>query len=216
MRHFLTGLVCVAVTVLFSGWVLAGPIAINNPGFETGVLDNAGAKGPYGFTIPDWTGGTGPTPPVAGVYRPIATISIPPEGENVAFTNGPTIAQVLADVLSPYNTYALTVQVGERTDRPSTGYLVELLAGGVVLASDSGVTAGPGSWLTSTVNYTSGASSGGALEIRLSTLGGYAPGTQVLFDEASLTQAVPEPATFSLIGFGLIGLVAVSRRPRKR
>jgi hypothetical protein len=222
MRRFLIGFLCATMTVLLSGWALAGPIAITNPGFEdvvqgvTLTMSNP-SVGEWGYASPPgWTGGAGPTPPNAGVLKPIASISIPPEGLNVAWGNGPTIGQILGATLLPSTGYVLTVEVGERTDRPSVGYLVELLAGGVVLASDSGATGGPGGWLTSTVYYASPFTPPtGALEIRLSQLGGWAAGSQTLFDQVGL-EAVPEPASFFLIGSGLFGLALVSRRLRKR
>jgi hypothetical protein len=221
MRRFLTGLVCAAVTVLLSGWVLAGPIAITNPGFETvgpGVLANSNPSfGSWGYVIPGWTGEATPPPVAAGVFRPIASISVPPEGLNVAFANGPTIGQVLTGTtLAPLTNYVLTVEVGQRFDQASSNYLVELLAGTTLLASASGGTSGPGTWLEASLIYSSPSTPPtGDLAIHLSKTGGFVAVHQVLFDEVALA-AVPEPASFFLIGSGLFGLALVSRRLRRR
>jgi len=213
----------VALAILASGWAMAGPITINNPGFEEAVTWNVVAPlyGSWSFTVPGWTGGAGPGyPNEAGVFRPLTpqppappaiwTI-VPAEGLNVAYSNTLTLSQVLGTALQPNTMYLLEVDVGGRADYIPAGYKVQLLAGGNVLAEAMGVVNQPG-WVPVSVSHNSGAvQPGQLLEIRLL----HESGVQVDFDDVRLLEGVPEPAGFVLIGTGLIGLAVLSRRPRK-
>jgi hypothetical protein len=88
--------------------------------------------------------------------------------------------------------YTLTVRVGQRADYPLTGYTVELLVGGVSVASDSSLRPAAGTFALDTVTYNSGSSPGtGDLIIRLTGIG---PG-QADFDQVALTVTPAQPVT---------------------
>jgi len=192
-------------------------IEIANHGFEDYLRnDNS-----HVASIPGWTllGGIG-----AGTWNPGnsnydgATDTYPdldttiPEGRNVAYSNGDTIAQVLGEGLTPGLRYVLQVEVGDRKDVAFPGYAVELLAGGVVVASESSLVP-DGSFLTSTIDFTADPTDpalsglfGLPLEIRL-----HSNDVQANFDNVRLF-AIPEPATLTLLALGTLGLLARRRR----
>jgi hypothetical protein len=199
----------VFVAVCGSMGLQGGPIPVTNAGFESDVL------APGGFTsntfATGWTCTPVGGPTDCGVFRPQAA-QYPggaPEGVNVAYSNGGTITQNLAATLALNTTYTLSVDVGKRLDMGFTSYLIELLAGSTVIASDN-TTLNPaaGTFLLSTRTYNSGAANilaGQTLSILLRGNAGGQPD----FDAVALNavvSAVPEPgpATLCLIGLGLI------------
>jgi hypothetical protein len=122
-----------------------------------------------------------------------------PEGQNVAdssfFLAGflpPTISQVLSDVLTANTLYTLQVEVGNRLDTPFPGYVVQLLAGGVLLAEDNNsLSPADGTFATSTVTFTAlpgDPNLGQPLEIRLRSFG-----RQTNFDDVRLTAVASAP-----------------------
>ena len=154
-------------------------ITIDNPGFEDPVL---GEDDYTWLDTPGWTqvGGDG-----HGVWN--VTLSdfdpvIAPEGENVVYTeNAPAgvangVAQVLTETFAADTAYTLTVDVGNSWAYYYSGYSVQLLAGGILIAEDND-TLWPDymKWATSTVVYTydpaDSALVGQPLEIRLLNLG---------------------------------------------
>jgi len=196
----------------------AVPIAIVNPGFEQDSL----SPGVYIFSITGWAGGSA-VAPQAGTWAPGAFYypSGVPEGKNVAFNKGTTISQVLGATLQADTLYILSVDVGHRADEPFPGYAVELLAGGILLASESSLVPDPGEFLTSTLTYqeTAGDPVGQPLEIRLVST--ESPGDlkfQTNFDDVRLDAfaqdppSVPEPGSFLLLGPGLAGLGGLAWR----
>src|SRR6185369_5234918 len=85
-----------------------------------------------GWTI---TGGT-----AAGAFNPGSSQypgSAVAHGQNVAFSDGPTISQLLAESLRPGIRYTLQVAVGDRLDTPLPTFAVQLWAGGQMLAESS-------------------------------------------------------------------------------
>jgi RHS repeat-associated protein len=154
-------------------------VAVTNPSFEAQVVSTGFATS----SIPGWTitssGGTfnpGPGEFTNGV----------PDGQNVAFGNGGTIAQVLTEPLAAGTRYVLQVDVGHRQNVSLAHFSVELWAGGF-LAGASSPTPAAGAFATVTVTYDAPANSpllGQPLEIRL-----ISSGTQVCFDNVRLSAA---------------------------
>jgi len=207
------------VLVLASGAAQAVPVTIQNPSFEANVL----ADGAFVLTITNWSFSGSDT----GTFNPHAAAypgGVAPDGQNVAFISagsapGDTISQVLSDVLTAGVTYTLDVEVGERADGLTINtYVIQLVAGGAVLASDSSASPAAGTFATSTVVYTAtGAEAqiGQALEIRLvATVGG---GNQINFDDVRLDAARQVPVVpgvglaFLVVALAGLGLLVARR-----
>jgi len=157
----------------------AAGIPIVNPGFEDPVLAEDGWTdvAPPGWTQVggEWVGAWHVT---IGDFDPV----VAPEGQNVLYTeNIPTsvvdgVAQILTETFAGVTDYTLTAEVGNSWEYYWSGYSVQLLAGGTVIAEDYD-TVWPGYmlWATSTVQYTydpaHSALVGQPLEIRLLNLG---------------------------------------------
>ena len=215
-RRCKTVLTVVAATLFALSASAGGAILVENAGFENPVL--AEDDWTWG-SVPGWTqmGGDG-----VGVWN--VTIDdfdpvIAPEGENVVYTeNAPTgvangVAQVLTDTFAANTDYTLTASVGNSWAYYWSGYSVQLLAGGTVIAEDKdSLWPGYMLWDTSTVDYTYDVADSGLvgqpLEIRLLNLGldkDNPPGNTVgvEFDNVVL---IPEPATLALLGLGALML----------
>ena len=207
-------IVAAAIFVL-SATAAAPAITIVNPGFEDPVLDEDGWTW---LNVPGWTqvGGEG-----AGIWN--VTLSdfdpvVAPEGQNVLYTENAVgdaggVAQVLTETFAANTDYTLTIDVGNSWAYYWSGYSVQLLAGGTLIAEDNDtVWTDYMLWATSTVQYTydpaDSALVGQPLEIRLLNLGldkdAAAPSVVgVEFDNVSL---IPEPATLALLGLGALML----------
>jgi len=193
-------------------------VTIVNPGFENPVL----ADGTSTSTPPGWTDGyydlTAPGVWVvgdadAGAYNPAAGADyggVAPEGDNLMYaTSGAGkdsgMSQVLSATLQANTQYDLSALVGNPflfNGSTTTGdYRIELLAGGVVLASDTGASpADDTTWTTASLTYNSGASPaqlGEALEIRLLAVD-FTDGKGVDFDDVWLTAEGPTPDPYSV------------------
>ena len=208
----------------------ADTIPVNNAGFEAPAMPVTGFVG----YIPNWTTASW-LPDSVGVFHPGAGQYLGgiPEGNNVAFTKGPWISQVLTTTLQSGFIYTLMVDVGYRLDNSSgafTGYTVALLAGNTVIASTSSGVPSPGGWITAIASYNalnSDPLAGQPLQIVLSVNQPYP--YQVNFDNVRLdgldssappplnpltpVAPVPEPGTFALLFTGLAGIV--SRKLRR-
>lgn len=196
----------------------AFPVTILDPSFETQTPADGGwvsdpTRGPYVTTINAWdqSGSTGIFQPTAVPYP----AGLPAgNGVNVAWINSGSISQTLGAVVLADHTYTLSVDIGQRADTSDISYQVELLAGGVVIASDTdGVNPLSGEWATSVVAFTptaGDAAIGAALGIRLTRL----DGLQVNFDNILLDAApppVPIANTMLLFSLGLLGIGFFSR-----
>jgi len=207
-RIFLT-----VVAAMFVLSATAGAaILVQNPSFEDPVL----AEDDWTWLdVPGWT-----TTSNEGIWNTTNADFAPvvaPDGENVLYSEdvvGGTggVAQILTEMFAANTDYTLTVEVGNSNYYYFSGYKVQLLAGGTVIAEDND-TLLPDymTWATSTVEYTydsaDSALVGQPLEIRLLNLGlaNDGPGVDDLigveFDNVVL---VPEPATLALLGLGVL------------
>jgi hypothetical protein len=144
---------CLAWLVAAGTTVLAAPVEVLNPSFESPILT------PGGFIIGAFDGWE--TTATAGVLYPVETyFNLPvPDGNQVGFANYDVgqLAQTLSATLQSNTTYTLTVYVGKRLDccNPST-YSVELYAGTELLGSESSQDPAAGDFAVSTVTFTSG------------------------------------------------------------
>lgn len=221
----------------------ADELFIENPSFENPASGPATfTEGATGWTISDaWAGASGFR--YYGVWNPEGTDSYvngAPDGDNVGVVFlinnfNPTpggLQQTLGSTLQLSTRYTLSVEVGNFAPSGSEfnftgfpGYRVELLAGGVVIASDDNTLApAEGIFLTSTVTYTTGTSdplAGQSLGIRLLNLNqssvspANASGIEVNFDDVRLdATAVPEPSGLLLFGLGSVVALRMLRRGR--
>jgi len=200
------------VTITKPALVLTS-ISIVNPGFENPVL----ADGTATSTPPAWTDGyydvTAPTVWVvgdaeAGAYNPVAGADyngVAPEGKNVMYATSGVgfdrgMSQVLSAKLEANTQYILSALVGNpflfNGSTAAGNYRIELLAGGVLLKSDTGASpANDKTWKTASLTYDSGAGPaqlGQALAIRLVAVN-FTSGKGVDFDSVRLTAEGPAP-----------------------
>ena len=236
--------------------VLAAPITVINPGFEDisgenpfneftfGPLNGWGLYDPSGITA----GGAGGTYFI-GTLRPTPPDFFLPgsyHGERVGiafnfFGSGDQgeygLQQTLTETLQPNTTYTLDVGIGNISSGTAEngtffnidgfpGYRVDLLAGGVVLASDNNSLAGvigEGQFADSTTTFSTGnshAQLGQQLQIRLVNLNlvdAAFPDAdlEVDFDNVRLDatiSAVPEPSAALPILVAVMNLMRIRRR----
>jgi len=182
---------------------LANAVEINNSGFEDPKLN---ADDYTWLSVPGWTWVGGEGPGIWHVTSADFTPVIAPEGDNVLYTENTVgvvggVAQVLTETFMPNTDYTLTVWVGNSYYYYWSGYSVQLLAGGTVIAEDDN-TLWPDYylWDTSIVEYTYDPGDSGLvgqpLEIRLLCLGIDMDGANpsyvgVEFDDVTLTLKSP-------------------------
>lgn len=168
--------------------------------------------------IPGWQ-----TTASAGTYNPPARL-VPleaPHGGNVAWVNVTgVLRQTLETTFQPNTTYQLTVEIGSLQGFEFPGYEVGLFAGGKVVVANTSLSAPAIAGQFSTVNasaWIAGDSSsvGQPIEIRLG-IPGVGAG-QVDFDWVRLTaMTVPEPASVALFAGGVVTLLLICRRGRRK
>mgnify|MGYP001250027161 CR=1 FL=1 len=222
----------VAGSLLFNEFSFGPPVGwqIHNP---NGVVVNNGVGPQF------WLGTLRPSPPT--------NFFSVPEGQRVAisfneFGTGNLgeygLSQTLSATLQANTRYELAVEIGNIASGTALngqffnlngfpGYRVDLLAGGVVIASDNNSLAGTiaeGEWGTSLISFETTASHlqlGQALGIRLVNLNVVDPSAptadlEVDFDHVRLSAtAVPEPSSGVLLGFAIV-VGAWTNRPRRR
>jgi len=200
-----------AIVTITKPTLVSTEVTIGNAGFEQPML----VDGSFETAPPSWTDGyydvTDPCVWVvgdaeAGVYNPTADAGyggVAPEGDNVMFATCATgldrgMNQVLSAKLEADTQYDLSALVGNpfgfNEDTTTGDYRIELLAGGVVLASDTGPSpADDTTWTTASLTYDSGQSPaqlGEALEIRLLAVD-FTDNKGVDFDDVKLTAVGP-------------------------
>jgi PEP-CTERM motif len=211
----LTAALCSAAALsAMSTAALAGPISIANASFEDAVQSTPGYLNPAGITSWATTGTTGVwnptlTPPSYATYW-----STPlPDGKQIGFTTGGTIAQTLGTTYATGSLYTLTVAFGNRLDGPwiPTNVKMQLFsdtAGSVIATQDISVgTIDRGTFKDFTLSYTAlAADNGKAIGIRFTS-----EGQQLDIDNVRLNN-VPEPGTLILLGSALAGIGMTRRR----
>ncbi|MEM8910529.1 MAG: LamG-like jellyroll fold domain-containing protein, partial [Planctomycetota bacterium] len=152
-------------------------ITVLNHSFEDNVYPDGGSGGP----IDHWTVASG------GNFNP-NTARYPneaPDGENIAFSNGGTISQVLSTNFDSSLDYELTVDVGTRLDQPNDDYAIRLYAGSTLIGEYASAGPNPGTFTEVTLQVEGSsysANDGEALTIEL-----YSGGIQANFDDVRLT-----------------------------
>ena len=203
-----------AILALVAIPAFASPIYVNNFSFEDGSFVggvSCGGTGCLKFTgaVPNWTQTGGGT---VGRLQPGSdgtkfSSSTPSDGITQAFIVNDVLSQTVATTAVAGVMYSLMVDIGDRFDRPFLGTAVLLING--VAHPVSGPVPAAGTFGTFTVQYLAQSSDAGqAITIQLKSTG-----DQGNFDNVRLYQgAVPEPASFLLIGSALLGLSALRRR----
>lgn len=190
------------LALLLAQVVATGPV-IQNPSFEqSAVLPNVDtALGSYSVGgVPGWTV-TG----AAGLWQPTARefTSALPDGSTLAWSNGGTLSQDLGVPAAANATYTLTVHVGRRIEGYVATYTVNLNAGTTNLCTATGSNGDFAAGTFKQISLTCPAGAApptGNLSISLG-----ATGTQVNFDNVTLTSGPPAPLppfVFPYPGFG--------------
>ncbi len=216
IRSLAAALCSAAALCAMSTAALAGPISIANASFESPVQ-----SAPLGYStgIASWV-----TTGTTGVWNPTLTASPSyaltwgatplPDGSQIGFSSGGTIAQTLGTNYVTGSLYSLTVAFGSRLDGPyiPTNVTMQLFAAttGTIVATQaidvSSITRG--TFKDFTLSYTAdGSSNGKAIGILFTSTG-----QQLDIDNVRLNSSVPTPATIALLGLGLVGLGAARRK----
>lgn len=213
MRAKFSSVAALTICLLFlTSGAFAQIIPVANFSFETlpseGLNNSCGGTCAYstGEGIPDWT----TTGFYTGQWIPGGYAGNPPayNGNYLAYSNGGTISQNVAVVIAG-GTYTLQVEMLQRTDLPLDG-VAQLTVNGVVVATATGTSGGPGTWSDWTAHFTATpAEAGKVLGILLT-----ANGAQGDFDDVRLN--LPERSNVALLlGFGICNLAAVFGFRRK-
>ena len=206
------------LVIVPQGQVKAALLTVANNSFETPVVTSPSVSISSTGLVGGWTFAGGAqgffNPSLGETFSPgfgYGPSPVLPDGNQVAWSNGGTISQILSATLQTNTVYTLRVHVGRRQKVAFAGYNIELLAGGNPIASNSSVIPAAGDFAPVTVSYTSGISvaPGQALGIRLTS-----NGVQTNFDNITLDAAsIPEPsAILGLLGFGLLGIASKLRQ----
>ena len=213
----LTAAICSAAAFsVMSTAALAGPISVLNASFEGPVQSTPGYLQPAGITSWVTTGETGvwnPTLTPSPSYAATWGVTPLPDGNQIGFTTGGTIAQTLGTNYATGSLYTLTVAFGNRLDGPyiPTNVTMKLFAvttGTIVATQPIDVsTITRGTFKDFSLSYTAdGSSDGKAIGILFTSTG-----QQLDLDNVRLNN-VPEPGTLILLGSALAGIGMARRR----
>jgi hypothetical protein len=208
----------------------ASPILVSNFSFEqvTGGVSlptvcgaNCGVSNGNTLAILGWTF-TGNSSAPWGQFQPgaatIGFFNVGPNPDNagptIAYVQGGTLSQVAytIPVLTANLSYTLQVDIGDRKDLGvgtfvGTADLKICAVSTCTTTAAMGTAPGLGGFSTYTATYlATAADSGKTITIELNGIG-----AQGDFDNVRLTDGVPEPASFLLIGSALFALSAIRR-----
>ena len=206
-----SGAVLFVCLLLTASSASAALVSLTNPSFEnpsppfvsscgTGCTFNVGSF--TGWTV---SGSGGQFQPSSALFNSL------PNGSVLAYSNGGTITQNVGTISSAGIVYTLMVDIGLRNDLSGNVGSIQLLIGGTPI-NGTGAAPTSGNFSTFTASYTTSAANVGQnIAIQLSS-----SGAQGDFDNVRLdATAAPEPATVSLMLFGLAGF-GVAARLRRR
>lgn len=177
-------------------------VTLSNPGFENPTL----ANGESTSAVEGWSPVGDVT--LAAAWHPSADFyaSGAPEGQNVgdvfqspAFSGFSQFLQGSEGQFQAVNSYGIKVKVGRNLLDPYDGYVIQLLANGIILAQDDNSRVPTaGSFVTASLNYSYNPSLhsglvGYPLEIRLLSKGLGAGSGDVNFDDVQMTYSTFSP-----------------------
>jgi len=206
----------------------ASSITVLNNSFESPITNNGGASPPTSWS------GTG----TFGTYQAVNTQypagsnglsggAIVPDGSQAAYlaSNGASLYQLTSTALAANTTYTLNFWLGQRNDFTAfTTITAELFTGasptsGTVIANQNYNDPSSGHWLQETLTFTTGATVSGNIGIAFVNNSA----NQSNIDFVTLTTpdpppavGTPEPASLTLIGFGLVAIGGYHWRRRRQ
>ncbi len=177
LRSAISCLLVAGVLAVWPGSVShAGNLTVTNFNFETGGAFTCCAATPSGWTQVSGGGGFwGVFSGAPSAFYPSAGTQSGPFAAYFRNTVDMRVKQVLSDTLQANTTYTLTIAVGKRATVNAGTYFFQLLAGGVSLATATGIAPASGTFSDVALVHATGATHaqlGQPLEIRIGNNGG--------------------------------------------